>query len=114
MNETKLCPYCYGEIPANAEKCEHCGELLNESKSTSTSGTESMDSSLTKQSEESLDLEQKESKEEQQDPTPQMEKSGDSLSDEPVLKSPLGGDWHFLFFFFAVLGSLISSFRCNI
>lgn len=26
----KLCPYCNGEIIANAQKCKHCGKWLNE------------------------------------------------------------------------------------
>ncbi len=31
-SETKICPYCSEEILATAQKCKHCGEWLNESK----------------------------------------------------------------------------------
>lgn len=29
MENTKKCPYCGGEIKAEAKKCKHCGEWLN-------------------------------------------------------------------------------------
>ena len=28
MEETKICPYCGSNIPANAKKCMNCGEWL--------------------------------------------------------------------------------------
>ena len=29
MPTTTSCPYCKGEIPAGASKCQHCGEWLD-------------------------------------------------------------------------------------
>lgn len=32
LEKTKLCPYCMGDIPLDAIKCEHCGEWVKEKK----------------------------------------------------------------------------------
>ena len=33
QQETKMCPYCGGEISINAKKCKHCGEWFEYKKS---------------------------------------------------------------------------------